>query len=124
MTEIIYKDESYNIISACFEVHNKLGKGFKEIVYKEALEVEFKKRNIPYEQEKTFKVVYDGQDLKHSFDADFTVYDKILLEVKATTQKIESFVKQSLNYVSACKYRLGIIVNFGLDSLKYKRIVK
>ncbi len=84
MSEIIYKDESYNIISSYFEVHNKLGKGFKEIVYKDALELEFTKRNMPYEREKTFKVLYDGQDLKHTFDADFTVYNKILLEVKAT----------------------------------------
>ncbi len=124
MSEIIYKAESYSIISACFEVHNKLGKGFKEIVYKDALELEFIKRKIPYQREKDFEVLYDGKKLPHCFSADFTVYDKILLEAKATSQEIEKFVKQTLNYVSVCGFRLGIIVNFGCDSLVFKRIVK
>ena len=51
MTEIIYKKESYKIIGLCFELHNNLGPGFLEIVYKDALEFEFKKAGIPYERE-------------------------------------------------------------------------
>lgn len=47
MSDIIYKEESYRIIGLCMEVHNNLGAGFLEIVYKDALEYEFKKANIP-----------------------------------------------------------------------------
>jgi len=124
MPEIIYKTESYEIISACLKVYNTLGKGFLEAVYKDALELEFKKRNIPYDREKSFEIFYEGEKLRRKYNADFIVYDKIILEVKSTTEIIGKFIKQTLNYLSVCKYKLGIIINFGGDSLIYKRLVK
>ena len=78
MSSIIYKDESYKIIGLCMEVHNNLGKGFLEIVYKDALEYEFEQANIPYEREKEYPVNYKGIILPHKFYADFVVYDKII----------------------------------------------
>jgi GxxExxY protein len=82
MAEILYKDESYKIMGILFEVHNNLGKGFSEIVYKDALEYEFKNSSIQLEREKEYAVHYKEITLKHKFYADFIVYDKIVLEIK------------------------------------------
>ena len=123
MTDLIYKEEFYKIIGICMEVHKILGRGFLEIVYKDAIEYEFRKNSIPYEREKEYKIPYKEIVLKHSYNADFVVFDKIILEVKAVNGIIDDFIKQTLNYLSASKNKLGIIVNFGEDSLKYKRLV-
>ena len=123
-TELIHKEDAYAVIGACMEVHNILGKGFLEkIVYKDALEFEFKKRKIPYEREKQYEINYKEIILPHKFFADFVVFDKIILEVKGCNGIIDDFIKQSLNYLAASKLELALIVNFGKDSLEYKRIV-
>ena len=75
--------ESYQIIGICMEVHRILGKGLLEIVYKDAIEYEFKTKEIPYEREKKYEVEYKGIFLPHYFFADFVVFDKIILEIKA-----------------------------------------
>ena len=123
MTELIYKEEFYKIIGICMEVHRLLGRGFLEIIYKDALEYEFKKNNITFEREKEYKIPYKEIILQHMYYADFVVFDKIILEVKAINGIIDEFIKQTLNYLSASNNKLGIIVNFGEDSLKYKRLV-
>ncbi len=82
MDKIIYREESYNIIGKCYEVYNYLGNGFLEIVYKDALEYEFRKANIPFEREKEYKVIYKDITLPHKFYADFVVYGKIILEFR------------------------------------------
>ncbi len=123
MTELIYKKESYNIIGICYEVHNNLGPGFLEIVYKDALEYEFKKAGIPYEREKRYPVNYKGITLPHKFYADFVVYDKIILEVKAVSGIVDKFVSQAINYLKVSKSKLALIVNFGELELNSKRIV-
>ncbi len=122
MTDLIYKEENYKIIGICMEVHRNLGKGFLEIVYKDALEYEFKKNNIPYDRERAYEISYKEIMLPHKYFADFLVYEKIILEVKAVNGIIDEFIKQTLNYLASSKCKLGIIVNFGEDSLKYKRI--
>jgi GxxExxY protein len=90
MTEILFKEESYKIIGACMEVHKKLGSGFLESVYAEALEMEFKKVNIPCEREKKLPVFYDNQPLKKYFKADFVCFNAIIIELKATKFLIEA----------------------------------
>ena len=123
MTELIYKEEFYKIIGICMEVHRLLGRGFLEIIYKDSLEYECKKNNIPFEREKEYKIPYKEIILQHMYYADFVLFDKIILEVKAINGIIDEFIKQTLNYLSASNNKLGIIVNFGEDSLKYKRLV-
>jgi len=123
MTEIIYKEESFRIIGLCMEVHNNLGKGFLEIVYKDALEYEFRKNNIPFEREKEYIVNYKDVVLPHKFYADFIVFDKIILEVKGMAGIAEEHIAQTLNYLKVSGLKLGLIVNFGELSLQYKRIV-
>lgn len=121
--DLIYKQESYNIIGACMEVQKELGKGFSEIIYGDALEIEFKKQNINYEREVRFDIAYKGNLLPHYYFADFVIDDKIILEIKAIEQLTSSHIKQTLNYLAAAKLKLGLLVNFGEDSLAYKRIV-
>ncbi len=123
MTEIIYKSESFKIIGLCMEVHNNLDRGFLEIVYKDALEYEFVKNKIPYEREKEYIVKYKDVILPHKFYADFVVFDKIILEVKGISEIPEEFIAQTINYLKVSGCKLGLIVNFGEMSLKYKRIV-
>ena len=123
MEKIIYKDESYKIIGACMEVHKKLGPGFLEKVYCEALEIEFKKANIPYEREKKLPVFYEEQPLKTFYKADFVCYNKIILEVKSAKFLIENHSQQTLNNTVSTKFKLGLLVNFGTPSLTYKRLI-
>jgi GxxExxY protein len=123
MAEIILKEESYKIIGACMEVHKNLGAGFKEIIYKDALEIEFKRLGIPFSKERKFKIQNKGITLPHHYFADFVVYDSIILEVKSTSFIVEAFVAQTINYLKASGFKLGIIANFGEKSFVYKRVV-
>ena len=123
MTQLIYKQESYDIIGKCIEVHKNLGKGFLEIVYKDALEYEFNKANMTYNREKQYKVYYKGVILPHKFYADFVVFDKIILEIKSCSGIAAEHVAQTLNYLAVSQNKLGLLVNFGKQTLEYKRLV-
>jgi len=123
MSEIIYKEEAYKIIGCCMEVHNQLGKGFLEIVYKETLEYEFNKLWIPYSREKEYIVNYKGIILPHKFYADFVVYDKIILEIKGVSRLALEHIAQTLNYLKVSTLKLGLLVNFGELKLVSQRIV-
>lgn len=123
MTDLLFKEESYEIIGKCFEVHNQLGPGFLEIVYKDALELEFQKAGIPYEREKEYLVNYKGTILPHKFYADFVVFDSIILEVKAVSSIVDEFVARSINYLKISENKLALLVNFGELKLNYQRIV-
>ncbi len=115
--------ESYQIIGVCMEVHRILGKGLLEVVYKDAIEYEFKNKLIPYEREKKYEVEYKGIILPHHFFADFVVYDNIILEVKSQKAIVEEHYSWVINYLGISDCELGLIVNFGENSLKTKRVV-
>lgn len=121
--EIVYKNEAYKIIGCCMEVHKELGKGFSEVVYKDALEIEFKLNDIPFEREKGYDINYKNYKLPRKYNADFVLYNKIILEGKAIEKLTSGNLKQTLNYLAASKLRLGLLVNFGEDSLIYKRVI-
>ena len=123
MTDLILKDESFKIVGLCMEVLKALGMGFKEIIYKDALEIEFKKNEIPYRREKKFTISYKGQVLPHSYAADFIDYNSIVLEVKATSMIVNGFVKQTINYLKASNLQLGIIANFGQGSFVSRSVL-
>jgi len=120
---IIYKDESYKIMGACFAVHSKLGSGFLEKVYHEALEKELVKQGIPFIHEAKLSINYDNTILEKKYYADFVCYDKIILEIKACESLNNNYVAQVINYLSATNFKLGILLNFGTKSLTYERIV-
>ena len=131
MVDILYKDESYKIIGACMKVHSELGAGFLTSPpdlsdregAQEALEKQFIKEKIPYEREKLLKIDFDGQQLKKSFKADYVCYNKIIVELKAAIFIHNDNIEQTRNYLKATKLQLGLIVNFGEPSLKYKRVL-
>ena len=117
------KSETYKIIGACMEVHNELGPGFHEIVYKDALEIEFNIQKISYEREKMFKLFYKGFDLNRNYKADFLVIDRIILEVKADSAEFKTHSRQVLNYLASSGMKIGLYVNFGSSKLKYNRMI-
>ena len=117
------QDESYQIIGICMEVHRILGRGLLEIVYKDAIEYEFTMQNIPYEREKKYEVEYKDAILPHNFFADFVVFDQIILEVKAQKGIVDEHFRWVINFLALSKCPLGLIVNFGENSLVTKRII-
>ena len=121
--DLILKDEAYKIIGICMEVHNNLGAGFLEIVYKDALEFEFRRAGLAYEREKEYAVNYKGSILPHKFYADFVVLDQVILEVKGKNGIADEDVAQALNYLKVSRNRLALIVNFGEIKLNQRRIV-
>ncbi|CAM4283332.1 GxxExxY protein [Flavobacterium terrigena] len=123
MSNIIYKIESYKLMGILFDIHKNLGKGFSEIVYKDAIEYELEKSLIFFEREKEYNVKYKDIFLKHKFYADFVVFDKIILELKCSSSITDSHIAQAMNYLKVSNSKLAIIVNFNNDSLEYKRVV-
>ena len=105
------------------KVHRTLGIGFLEAVYEEALAKEFTKENIPYERQVKLNIFYEEQQLSKFYKADFICYDKIILEIKTVKFVPVAFQSQLLNYLTATKKELGILINFGESSLTYKRLV-
>jgi len=117
------KDQNYQIVGICMEVHRLLGPGLLEIVYKDALEIEFKNNNIPYYREKEFSIEYKGIILPHKFYADFIVYEDIILEVKSVREISNDHLAQTLNYMKLADTPVGIIANFQNKSLVHKRLI-
>lgn len=123
MTQIIHNEESFQLMGILFEIHKNLGGGFSEIVYKDALEYELKKLNIPFEREKEYTVQYKDIILNHKFYADFVVYDTIILELKSCEKLDSKHIAQCINYLKVSSNKLAILANFNNNSLEYKRIV-
>ncbi len=123
MSELIYKKKSYAIIGVLFEVYNNLGSGFSEIVYKDAIEYEFKQLDISFIREKQYNVNYKNITLKHNFYADFVVFDKIILEIKSIESFHDKHLAQCINYLKVSKCKLALLANFHENSLDYRRIV-
>ncbi len=119
---IKYKEECFAIVGAAMHVYNILGPGFVEAVYQEALEIEFQRRNIPYEREKEIDVYYDGVLLKKKFQPDFVCYGRIIVELKAVMELDDLNRVQVYNYLKATKMKLGLLMNFGHpDGLEWER---
>ncbi len=121
--QLIYKEEAFQIIGCCMEVHRELGRGHDEVIYKDALQIELAGRNLSFAREKDFVINYKGSVLPHKYFADFVVLEKIILEIKAIECLADGHSKQVLNYLAASRLKLGLLVNFGEDSLNWKRIV-
>ena len=122
--ELIYKDEAYMIIGAAMEVHRELGSGFLEAVYQDALAIEFESQGIPYIRESKLEVSYKGHVLTKYYESDFICYDKIIVETKALSELLSNNQSQVINYLKATGFKLGLLINFGAESLEYKRLVR
>ena len=117
------KEETDAVIHCGFEVHNTLGFGFLEIVYKDALECEFKKNDILFAREKEYLVQYKDPILRHKFYADFIVFDLVVLEVKAKDSIVPDDIARMINYLKCAGCKVGLILNFGRNKLEIKRMV-
>ncbi len=113
LEKIIYKDESYAIQGAIFDVYREMGNGFLEAVYQECLQKEFSKRGVPYQSQVELRLIYKGEYLEQTYRPDFICYDKIIVELKAMKNTKEEHQAQLFNYLKATGMRLGLLVNFG-----------
>lgn len=121
--EILYKDLSYKIVGLAIRVHSKLGYGFLEKVYENALMVLFRREGIEAKQQAPITVYFEEEAVGNYY-ADILVEDKVILEIKSVENIIDAHIAQTLNYLKATGLRLAIILNFSKEKLKYKRIVK
>jgi GxxExxY protein len=123
MKEILYRDESYAVMGACFDVYKTKGSGFTEPLYQECLKIELGLRRIPFVAQPILELDYKGIALEQTFRPDFICFDKIIIEIKALEQLVNVHRAQTLNYLNATKYDLAILVNFGsYPKLEYERI--
>lgn len=121
--DMLFKEESYEIVGACFEVHNQLGSGFTEPSYQEALEIELGIRGIPFKSQVELPIFYKDTKLKHGFRADFLCHESIIVELKSVTALLPEHRSQVHNYLHAGRHQLGILVNFAAyPLLQYERI--
>jgi GxxExxY protein len=90
MGELLYKKDVCQLTGFCMEIHRELGKGYDEVIYKDALEIELERAGIQFVREQKFNVSYKNVVLPHSYFADFVVSDKILVEAKACERLSET----------------------------------
>ena len=125
MTEIIYKEESYAIVGACFEGYNDKGCGFLEPVYQECLGIEFEYQQIPAIPKPSLTLSYRERILTQVYQPDFVCFQKIIVELKAVSELVDEHRAQLLNYLHATEFQLGLLVNFGhYPKLEYERIAR
>ena len=120
--DFIYKDLTYKIIGCAMEVHKVIGVGFLESVYEAALKVEFSESNLPFKSQVEFPVIYKNENIK-TFICDMVIDNKVIIELKATKQITDIERAQLLNYLKVTKLRVGLLINFGKQSLQYERII-
>lgn len=114
---------TFAIIGAAYEVHRVLGTGFLEIFYKDALQIEFSERQIPFERESPCWVEYKGRPLSRSYYVDFVCFGEIVLEIKARSVTGPADHAQVLNYLASTRQRIGLLLNFGTPKLEHRRFI-
>jgi GxxExxY protein len=121
---LIYRNESFKIIGACFEVYNDKGCGFLEPVYQECLEIEQRYQNIPFVPQQQLRLYYRDVELKQKYIPDFICFENIIVEIKAVSKLTDEHRAQVINYLNATGYQLGLLVNFGgHPKLEWERLV-
>ncbi len=123
MTELLYKELTFAVISAAMEVHTILGPGFLEAVYQTALERELTLRGIPCEKQVKLPVRYKDI-LIGEYVADFIIDGKLIVEIKAVSNFNSQHQAQAMHYLAATGCRLALLLNFGTGSLEHRRVIK
>jgi GxxExxY protein len=125
VSEIRFKEESYQIMGACFEVYNQMGAGFLEAVYQECLTIEFDLRVLPFIAHSELALQYKGKPLVNKYVPDFICFGKIILEIKSVSELTDQHRAQVHNYLRATGFQLGLLVNFGSHpKIEYERIIR
>ena len=123
MTELLYKELTFEVIGAAMEVHRLLGSGFLEAVYQKALAYELRARNISFQEQVHLPVIYKGE-LIGDYIADFVIDGKLIVEIKAVSRLNSAHQAQAMHYLSATGLRLALLLNFGAGSLEHRRVIK
>lgn len=118
---MIYEDITHKIIGCAMKVHSTLGNGFQEVIYQRALAIEMRKHNLEFEREMEMTILYEGEEIG-TRRVDFFVFGKIMVELKAIIELNDSNLNQCRNYLEAYNLPVGLLINFGSNSLQYKRI--
>ena len=122
--EYPYRKQTQAILKAAIAVYNNLGVGFLEAVYQEALEIELRKQNIPFESQKTLKIYYQGEELRKTYIADIICYGEIILELKVIAALTKTEGAQLINYLKASGKQVGLLINYGAErKLEWKRYI-
>ena len=118
---IIHQELTHKIIGAAMEVHKHLGSGFQEVVYQRALAIEMQLEGLRFEREFEMLLHYKSYDVG-TRRVDFLVEDKIMVEIKAVAGLEDAHLSQAMNYVEAYNLEVGLLINFGAQSLQFKRV--
>ena len=122
--ELILKEEVYAVVGAAMEVYNELGCGFLEPVYQEALAMELRDREIPFNEQCGLQIRYKGRVLNRTYCCDFICFEKLIVEIKALEKLMGRDESQLLNYLKATGLKVGVLLNFGCHGkLEWKRFV-
>ena len=121
--EYKHSELTSRIIGCAMKVHSKLGNGFQEVIYQRALAIEMEKGGLSFTREMETPIYYDGREIG-TRRVDFFVEGAIMVELKAITTLAPVHLAQALNYLEAYKMEIGLLVNFGEPSLKFRRIIK
>lgn len=122
--EVLFREETYELIGACIEVHREKGPGFLEQVYHECLMLEAKNRKVLLTSKPKLEIFYKGAPLQQRYEPDFVGFSKIILEIKAVKALEDSHRAQTINYLKATGFRLVLLVNFGSQGcLEWERFV-
>ena len=109
----MFKEETYKIRGAVFEVYKEMGSGFLEAVYQECLRKEFQLQKIPFKEQAKLSISYKGQALEQRYQPDFICFGSVIVEIKGIKSLNESHSSQILNYLRATGLKVGLLVNFG-----------
>lgn len=118
----LHADLTHKIIGCAMKVHNTLGNGFQEVIYQRCLAIEFDNNGIYYEREQDIPIYYEGHNVG-TRRADFLVENKVLVEIKAVTNLEDVYLAQAMNYLEAYRLDIGLLINFGAQSLQFKRVL-
>lgn len=122
---LVYEEETYKILGACFEVYKEKGCGFLEAVYQECLEIEFEIQELLFQSRSELQLTYKERILKQKYIPDFICFGKIILEIKAVTKLSDEHRAQVHNYLKATGYKVGLLVNFGhYPKVEHERIIR
>ncbi len=113
MENLLYKDQTYKIRGAIFDVYKEMGCGFLEAVYQECLAREFFTQKIEFIEQAELPVKYKGNNLNQIYKPDFVCYGKIIVEIKAVSNLNNEHRAQLHNYLKVTGMKLGLLVNFG-----------
>jgi len=114
---------TYSIIGCAMKVHNTLGNGFQEVIYQRCLALELEKKHIKFARELEMPIYYEDTEVG-TRRADFVIEEKVLVEIKAVIKLEDVHLAQALNYLQAYRIDIGLLINFGSNSLEYKRLYR